>query len=96
MEQLVAQLDRVGAQRAAGDVEGLVEVVRRGVRALLAPEGVHRLLAMDAMLRSERQQLHQLARLLQSPGPVRDGVTVGHGAEASKQFDPRLRHTDTG
>ncbi len=96
VEQLVAQLDRVGAQRAAGDVEGLVEVVRRGVRALLTPEDVHRLLAMEAMLRSERQQLHQLARLLQSPRPVRDGVTVGHGAEASEQFDPRFGHPDTG
>jgi hypothetical protein len=73
VEQLVAQLDRVGAQCAAGDVEGLVEVVRRGVRALLTPEGVHRLLAVEAMLRSERQQFHQLARLLQSPRPVRTG-----------------------
>ena len=96
VEQLVAQLDRVGAQCAAGDVEGLVEVVRRGVRALLTPEGVHRLLAVEAMLRRERQQLHQLARLLQSPGPVRDGVTVGHGAEASEQLDPRFGHPDTG
>ena len=96
MEQLVAQLDRVGAERAAGDVEGLVEVVRRGVRAFSRQKVSIACSRWSAMLRSEREQLHQLARLLQSPGPVRDGVTVGHGAEASKEFDPRFRHTDTG
>ena len=95
VQQLVAELDRIGAQRAPGDVQSLVEVVRGRIRALLAPERVHRLLAVEAMLRGERQQLHQLARLPQSPGPVRDGLLVDHGAEASEQLDPRVRHPDT-
>ena len=67
VEHTVARLDRSGSESAPGDVHSLVEVVGGGGGVETAPEHVHRLLAMEAVLGGECEQLHQLARLLQPP-----------------------------
>jgi hypothetical protein len=45
-----------------------MEVVRGGLRPAAAPEHVHRLLAVKAMVRREGEQLHKLTGLFQPPG----------------------------
>ena len=56
------------------------------------PERVHRLLAVQPVPVREREQLDQLARLLQPPGAVRHVDAVDRGAEAAEQPDLDLPH----
>ena len=66
-EQAVLRLDRCSLERAACDVERLVEVVGRSGRTAFAPEHVHDLLAVERVVTREGEQLHELTRLLQPP-----------------------------
>ena len=59
-----------GAERPPRDVDRLVQVVGGGRRLAVAPQLVHRLLAVQAMAGRQREQLHQLARLAQPPRRV--------------------------
>ncbi|MDQ5812923.1 MAG: hypothetical protein M3358_19785 [Actinomycetota bacterium] len=54
-------------ERAAGDVEGLVEVVGGGLRREIRPEEVHDLLAVEAVIRGEGKQLHEAGGLPEPP-----------------------------
>src|SRR3954470_4302963 len=69
-----------------------MEVVRRRRRPAVAPEHVHRLLAVEAVARREGEQLHELARLLQPPGGLRDRGAVDGGSEATQQGYPDIAH----
>ncbi len=90
-EQPVLQLDRLGAQRLPRRVHRLVEVVRRRARVAIRPKHVHRLLAMEPMPVGERQQLHQLPRLTEPPGRVRDRRAGGLGRKTAQQGHARPR-----
>ena len=92
-EHLVAKLDRLRVERAPRDVHGLVEIVRRSGRSAVAPEHVHHLLAVQPVAGSEREQLDQLARLLQPPGLVRHGLSVHGGGEPAEKGDRDVCHT---
>ena len=74
------------AERASRDVHRLVQVVRGRSRGELAPEHVERLVAMQAMTACEREQLHELARLLQAPGGVGNDDAVDRGLESPQQL----------
>ena len=78
VERAVPRLDRARVEGAPRDVHGLVEVVGGRRRGEVAPEHVHRLLAMEPVVAGESEKLHELARLLQSPGRVghRNSVDV--------------------
>ena len=52
LEQLIPDLDRAAVKRAPRDVHGLIQVVRRRGRIAVAPERIHRLLAVEAPARS--------------------------------------------
>ena len=89
MQLFVADDDRVPIEGAAGDIDRLMEVVRGCGRLEIPPQDVHRLLAVEAMPPRERQQLHQLAGLLQPPGGVRDRDAFDRRGEAAEE-----RHAD--
>jgi hypothetical protein len=91
-EQAVSRLHRPRPERLAGDVDGLVEVVRGRGRIEIGPEGVHRLLAVEPVAPGERQELHELARLLQPPGAVRHRLSADRGREAAEKPDRDARH----
>ena len=95
-QHLVAKLDRTGVERAARDVHRLVEVVRRRRRPAVAPEHVHHLLAVQPAVGSEREQLHELARLLQPPGLLRHRLAVDGGREAAQKRDRDAYHPPRG
>src|SRR5262249_9783136 len=92
LDHLVAHPDRVGVEGAARHVDGLVEVVRGGRRPAVAPERVHRLLAVEPVARREREQLDELARLLQPPGALGNGDAVDAGGEAAQQGQSDIGH----
>ncbi len=73
-------------------MHGLVEVVRGGGRGAVAPQHVHHLLAMQPMARREREQLDELPRLLQAPGPVGHRLAVDLGGKPAQQRDTDLAH----
>jgi hypothetical protein len=70
----------------------LVEVVgsRRGTA--VAPEHLHRLLAVELVARRESEQLHKLARLLQPPGALRDDHAVDRCLESAEQPETDIAH----
>jgi hypothetical protein len=88
-QQLAVEQDRLAAERPARDVDDLVEVVggRGGVE--LGPEGVHQLLAMELVVRCEREQLDQLATLAQTPDRAVHLLLAARNGEATEQ-----RHGD--
>jgi hypothetical protein len=63
-------------QRTSRDVDGLVEVVQRGIRREVTPEHVQHLLPVQPMPRRQSKQLHELPRLLQPPCPGSDRLSV--------------------
>ncbi len=91
-EQAVSRLDRPGAECAARDVDALVQVVGRGGGIELGPERIHHLLPVEPVAAREREQLHELARLAQPPGAVRDLGPAGRGGEPAEEPDRDLPH----
>ena len=83
-----------GAERAPRDVHRLVEVVRGRGRRAVAPEHVHRLLAVEPVAAGEREQLHELARLLQAPRAVGHDDAVDRRREAAEQLDADSHRTN--
>ncbi len=92
LEHLVPKLDCARVERAPRDVDGLMEVVRRRGRPAIAPEHVHHLLAVEAVARRESEELHELARLLQPPGRLRNGHPVDGGCEAAQKDHADVGH----
>jgi hypothetical protein len=92
MQQLPANLDRATPERAPRDVYGLMKVVRRRRRQAVAPEHVHRLLAVKAMTRCKREELHELARLPQPPRLLRHQHTVNSRPEAPEEGNADVTH----
>jgi hypothetical protein len=90
LEHLLAQPQVLGRQRLAGEVDGLAQVGRGRVRRQLGPEQVHELLAVQAVRRGQRKQLHDRLRLVPAPGLVRDRPRVEPDAKAAQQPDPHL------
>jgi len=84
-EHLVAHADRVRSERAACNVHRLVEVVRGRGRSEVAPQHVHCLVAVQPVPAGKRKQLHELARLLQTPRGVGDGDAVDRSGESAEQ-----------
>ena len=70
-----------------------MEVVRRRRRRAVAPQHVHRLLAVQAMAGREREQLHELARLLQPPRRLRDRHAVDSRGKAAQERHADIAHT---
>ena len=62
----------VRVQRPARDVEGLPETVGSHPPALVGPQGFHDLVAVQAVIRGEGEQLHQACGPLQSPAAFLD------------------------
>ena len=91
-ERLVADDDRFRAERPTGDMHGLVEVVRRRARLAVAPEDVHRLLAVKPMALGEREQLDELACLLQAPRALGHRGAIDRGRKATQERDGDPRH----
>ncbi len=91
-EEAVSRVDRPGAECAARDVDALVQVVGRGGGIELGPERIHHLLAVEPVAAREREQLHELARLAQPPGAVRNLGPAGRGAEPAEEPDRDLPH----
>ena len=91
-EQFVSHLDRFRAENAAGNVDGLVEVVRGRRRVTVAPQRVHRLLAVEPVAGRHCEELHQLARLLEPEGSIGNRLAVYDGSESAQQPDRHLRH----
>jgi hypothetical protein len=73
-------------------VHRLVEVVRRRRGRELAPQDVHDLLAMQPVIGSEREQLHELARLLQPPCRFGHRLAVNSGGKATEERDSDVGH----
>ena len=92
LEQAVSRLDRLGPESPSRGVDGLVQVVGPGRGAELRPERVDQLLPVQPVPRCERQQLHELAALLQPPGALRHRLGLDRGREAAEEPDPDVRH----
>ena len=88
-QQLLAHLDRGGAEDTACRVHDLVQVVGRGCRISLRPQGVHQLFAVQGVTGCEREQLDQVTRLAQPPANVVQGGAADRDREAAQQ-----RHGD--
>jgi hypothetical protein len=84
-EHLLADVDRIGSQRAPRHVHRLVQVVRGRRRREVAPQHVHHLLAVQPMTMRKSEQLHELTRLLQPPGAGRDRDAVDRSGEPTEQ-----------
>ena len=93
-QHLVADVDRVRAERAPRDVHRLMQVVRGRSRRELAPEHVECLVAMQTMAARESEQLHELARLLQAPRGVGHDDTVDRRLETPEQLDADSHRTN--
>ena len=93
-EDFVPQFDRLGVERTPRYVHGLVKVVRSRRWIAVSPEHVHRLFAMQPVAGREREQLHQLARLLQPPGRRRDADAVHFGCESTEEPEVDIAHLD--
>ncbi len=91
-QDTVARLDRTRIEGAPCHVNGLIQVVGRRGRAPVAPEHVHRLLAMDAVVAGQREQLHELAGLLQPPGRVGHVDPVDGGRKAAEERQTNVAH----
>ncbi len=72
---------------AAGDVEHVPQVVAGGGGVEVRPEQVEQLVAVEGVVGGQRQQLHQRARLAQSPGPVVDRPCPDLDAKAAEELD---------
>ena len=77
------------AERPAGHVEDLVEAAARGIPA--GPEALHHLLAVEAALGRQGQQLEQALGAPQAPGAVGHGLAVDAGGEAAQKLHAELR-----
>ncbi len=75
-------------ERAAGDVEGLVEVVGGGFGRKVRPKEIHDLLAVEAVSRCEGEQLDEGCRLFEAPLALLDGPRTYGNLEAAEQPDP--------
>jgi hypothetical protein len=90
-QQLVAQREMLRRQRLAREMHGLAEVGGGGGGCQLRPEQVHQLLAVQAVARGQRQQLHHRLGLVPPPGPVGHRPRVDLDPELPEQPDPQLR-----
>src|SRR5688500_11408197 len=66
-------------------MEGLAQVVRGCLSARVGPEGVHGLLAVQAVAWGEGEQLHQGGRLPQPPLVVLNSARSDGNPEATEQ-----------
>ena len=92
VKRTVPRLDRGRVEGAPRDVHGLVEVVGGRRRGEVAPEHVHRLLAMEPVVAGESEELHELARLLQSPGRVGHRNSVDGRRETAEERQTDVAH----
>ena len=92
VKRAVPRLDRGRVEGAPRDVYGLVEVVGGRRRGEVAPEHVHRLLAMEPVVAGEGEELHELARLLQSPGRVGHRNSVDGRSETAEERQTDVAH----
>jgi len=92
VKQLVAYHNRAPVERSSRDVNRLMEIVGRRRRLAVAPEHVHRLLALKAMARRQRKQFHKLARLLQPPRRLRHRHAVDGRRKAPQQSHADVAH----
>jgi hypothetical protein len=74
-----------GPQDAAGDVQGVVEIIEGGLGVESGPQELHRLLAVEAVLLGQGEQLDQARSLLQAP-LLPDASRPHRHPEASKQM----------
>ena len=80
-------------QRPPGDVQRLVEVVRRRLGRPLGPQQLGGPLAVDSMLGREREQLHQALGLTQAPRAFgHDLVANANGKRAKQPYLHELAH----
>jgi hypothetical protein len=84
----VGEAQGVGAHRPPCRVQRLVEVVRGAGGVALGPERLGELVAVQALSRREREELHERARLAQPPGAIRDAAVVDCDGEPAHQTDP--------
>ncbi len=83
----------LGAQageRAAGHVQGLVQVLRGGFGFEIRPQPVQHLLAVPALTGRQREHRHQRFCLAQPPLPGLDGAAVDVHGERSEELDAQL------
>ena len=74
-------------ERPAGDVQGLVEVVRRRVAAAVGPQQLRGPLAVDPAVGRQREQLDQALGLPQAPGALGHGGPADANREGTEQAD---------
>ena len=93
--ELLADGDRLRSERPAGDVHGLVQVVRGPARLVFGPQQVDHLAAVQRASRGERQQLDERARLPQPPGALRNQLAVDRGRETAEEPDLDAHRSDS-
>src|SRR3954468_3629904 len=74
-------------ERAARDVQGLVEVVRGRLGSAVGPQELGRALAVDAPIRRKRQQLDEALPLAQPPRPLGHDLVADTRLEGAEQSD---------
>ena len=76
---------------ATGDEQRLAQVVGRRGGIAIRPQGLDRLLAMQAVLRCEGQELDHCPRLAQPPGLFAHHDVARGDAKAAEEIDVQLR-----
>ena len=76
-------------QHPPGDVQHLLEVVRRRLRVEAGPEGSGHLVAVQAVPRGQGQELDQGSGLAQAPGGVLHQAPPGADPAAPEELDPQ-------
>jgi hypothetical protein len=88
-DDAVAEAQGVGPDRPAGRVQGLVEVVGRGLGVAIGPQQVGQALAVHAPLGREGQELDQRLGLAQAPRALCDDAIPGGDREPAQQTHAR-------
>ena len=88
-DDAVAEAQGVGADRAAGGVQRLVEVVGRGLGVAVGPQQVGQALAVQPALGREGEELDQRLGLAQAPRALLDDAVLGGDREAAQQAHAR-------
>ncbi len=75
---------RGGIEDPTGTVQHLAQVVGGGLRSKIWPQEVHRLLAVETVVRREGKQLHQGSSLPQMPSIPFYGARPDGDSEATE------------
>jgi hypothetical protein len=87
VQDAIAQLepgDHPATHRNPGAVDRLIEIVRRGRRFLVRPQGVDQLISIQAVARREGQDLHEVGCLPESPRGGRDAPSSDFEVEVAR------------